>query len=545
MGRHGSHYGAEPGWADDWQQPTNQQPPAWGDEQHQPGYPPTYPQHAAGYPHRYPQDDYPQSGHYPQAGHPPARPQKRPRKRRKNRGVAIAAVSTLIIAGLAVGGVAVIKPSGLADLLSTGGSPSAGASMIEPDPAPVLAGISDTAPAPAPARLKALLDKTIAGAGIGPVNVSVLDAETGDTLYERDAQAATTPASTTKLLTAAAVLSARGPSYKITTTVVAGAKGGEVVLVGAGDPTLAVGPAAFYTGAGRLDDLAAQVKTALAGVAPTKVIVDSTLFPGASLGPGWDGDIPTGGYGARISALMVDGARLSPKRKSDIHAGYERTTQPDTFAGTAFAKLLGLPASAVVKGKAADGAPVLGSVTSPTVGTMVEVMLSESDNVIAEAMARQVALAKGRPASFAEAGRATTEVLAALGVNPAQVSLVDGSGLSRSDKISPAAQTYLLALAAGTKHPELRSLFAGLPVGAWSGTLSDRFADRSTSGGAGVIRAKTGTLSGVNAISGIAVTKDGRLLAFAILADQVPVDSDTARVKLDLIANTIAACGCR
>ncbi|MBB5871235.1 D-alanyl-D-alanine carboxypeptidase/D-alanyl-D-alanine-endopeptidase (penicillin-binding protein 4) [Allocatelliglobosispora scoriae] len=444
-----------------------------------------------------------------------------------------------------IGGFALVRPEQLSELLHITGTPSADATTPAPTAEPVLAGMDENAPQPTAAKLKALLDKSVTTAGIGPVNISVVDALTGTTLYDRGGQETTTPASTTKLLTAAAVLSVRGADHRITTSAVAGPKGGEVVLVGAGDPTLGVGPTTFYQGAARLDELAKQVKAALAGVAPTKVIIDPTIFPGSTLGPGWDEDIATGGYGARISGLMVDGARTSPKRNRDIHASYDRSAQPDLAAGQAFAKLLGLPISAVTKGKAAEGAAVLGSVTSPTVGSMVEVMLAESDNVVAEAMARQVAIAKGKPATFENGGIATAEVLAGLGADPAQIKLVDGSGLSRRDAISPAVQTYLLALAAGPKHPELRGLFAGLPVGAWSGTLNDRFKAKSVAGGGGLVRAKTGTLSAVNAISGIVVTKDGRLLAFAILADQVPVDNDIARDQLDVIANTIAACGCR
>jgi D-alanyl-D-alanine carboxypeptidase/D-alanyl-D-alanine-endopeptidase (penicillin-binding protein 4) len=472
-------------------------------------------------------------------------PQQKPRRKKKRSGLGIALITALIVLGLAITGIAIVKPQGLSDLLRTDGTPSTGPSISDAASTPVLTAVDAQAPAPTAAKLKSMLDKTLDNAGIGPVKASVIDVATGKELYDHGADIPATPASTNKLLTATAVLEARGPDYRITTNAVAGTNGGEVVLVGAGDPTLGVGPATFYAGAGRLDLLAAQVKQALGGVAPTKVIVDSTLFPGSSLAAGWDSDAATGGYGAPIKALMVDGARTRAKHNSDPHTAYARSANPDTAAGVAFAKLLGLPSSAVTRGTAPQDAHVLGSVSSPTVASMVEMMLSESDNVIAEAMSRQVALAKGGRADFAGGAKATIDVLTELGANPGQIKLSDGSGLSRNDTISPATQTYLLALAAGDKHPELRSLFAGLPVGGWSGTLHDRFIKKESAGGAGVIRAKTGTLSGVNAISGIVVTKDGRLLAFALLADQVPVGQDLARDTLDGIANSLALCGCR
>jgi D-alanyl-D-alanine carboxypeptidase/D-alanyl-D-alanine-endopeptidase (penicillin-binding protein 4) len=276
------------------------------------------------------------------------------------------------------------------------------------------------------------------------------------------------------------------------------------------------------------------------------VIYDTSLYSGPSIAGGWDDDTPNGPYGARATALAIDGARTSPQRPKnidDIHAGQARSSQPDLAAAVAFAKALGLPATAVAAGKAASGAQQLGSVQSPRVESLVEIMLGESDNVVAEALARQVALAKGQPASFAGAGTAITQVLADLGVPTEGVVIKDGSGLSRLDRQPPATQTALLALAAGDKHPELRSFFAGLPVGGWSGTLADR--NLTTNGrpeaGAGVVRAKTGTLTGVAAIAGVVVTKSGRLLAFSILADAVPSDTDTARARLDAMTNALAA----
>src|SRR6185436_4288784 len=94
----------------------------------------------------------------------------------------------------------------------------------------------------------------------GHVTASVIDVASGDVLYDRDGAGPVVPASTAKLLTAAAVLRARGPAYRIPTRAVAGATAGEVVLVGGGDPTLAAGSPSSYPGAARLDKLAAQVK---------------------------------------------------------------------------------------------------------------------------------------------------------------------------------------------------------------------------------------------------------------------------------------------
>ena len=112
----------------------------------------------------------------------------------------------------------------------------------DPTPTPVLAAAGGVGVAPSAAKVKAALDPLVGAAALGDtVNVSVLDVTSGDVLYERNADLLTTPASTTKLLTAAAILAARGPAYRLSTTAVAGAAPGEVVLVGGGDPTLSVG----------------------------------------------------------------------------------------------------------------------------------------------------------------------------------------------------------------------------------------------------------------------------------------------------------------
>jgi D-alanyl-D-alanine carboxypeptidase/D-alanyl-D-alanine-endopeptidase (penicillin-binding protein 4) len=165
--------------------------------------------------------------------------------------------------------------------------------------------------------------------------------------------------------------------------------------------------------------------------------------------------------------------------------------------------------------------------------------------MIAEAMARQVAVARGKPASFDGGAQATREVLAELKLPVDGFGLIDGSGLSYNDHVTAQLLTGVLAQAASSQHPELRSIISGLPVAGWSGTLNKRYIANGTAQAAGVVRAKTGTLRSVNSLAGIAVDADGRLLAFSILADQTPGQApDPAEAALDRIATTVASCGC-
>ncbi|SCG78193.1 D-alanyl-D-alanine carboxypeptidase / D-alanyl-D-alanine-endopeptidase (penicillin-binding protein 4) [Micromonospora echinaurantiaca] len=494
----------------------------------------------------------PPAGAAPAAAVPPA-----PARRRRLLPFVLAAVLLLALAA----GVVVVRPGPVAQWLGDdqAGGP-ASAQPADPPPVPVLAGADANAPLPTQEGVSAALDPLVGAAALGDrVNVSVADVATGQPLFGAHEDDGTVPASVTKLVTAVTVLAARGPGHRIPTRAVAGASPGEVVIVGGGDPTLAVDKKGFYPGAARLDDLAAQVKAALGGTAPTKVTVDSSLYSGPVHEPGWDDDIPTGGYGGAITALMTDGARKDvPQAKRDHDAGdhgAERVSQPDLVAGRAFARLLGVPADAVSRGRApaagADataGAPgsELGKVESLPMVRLVDIMISDSDNIVAEALARQVALARNQPASFTGAAAAMDAVAGELGLPADELSLADGSGLSRTNRISPSLLTDLITLAGNGSRPELAAVFGGLPVAGWSGTLGERYAADGTRSGAGVVRAKTGTLTKVHAIAGLVTIADGRLLTFAVLTDAVPPDGmAAARVALDRIGATLAGCGCR
>jgi serine-type D-Ala-D-Ala carboxypeptidase/endopeptidase (penicillin-binding protein 4) len=407
--------------------------------------------------------------------------------------------------------------------------------------APLLGGVGTDAPPPTTAGLAGQLDGLLDAQGLGGrVMASIVDVLTGDELYGRGGDIPVVPASTAKLLTAAAVLQSPGPAHRIPTRAMAGANPGDVVLVGGGDPTLAAGPTSAYPGAARLDRLAKQVLTALDGTRPSRVLVDSRLYTGPTLGPGWFPQDARDGFIGNITALMTDGARRNPK---DIKPPAARYPQPDLAAGQLFAKALGLPLSAVAFGVTPPDAAQLGVVLSPPISRLVETMLSDSDNMLAEALARQVALARDRPVSFDGAALATREALADLGLPMAGYGLVDGSGLSHQNAVTARLLTAVLTRAAADDTAELRPLLSGLPVAAYSGTLSQRYRGGEVADAAGVVRAKTGTLNGVSALAGIAVDADGRLLAFAVVADDAR-NTFRAEDALDRVAAAIAACGC-
>jgi len=194
------------------------------------------------------------------------------------------------------------------------------------------------------------------------------------------------------------------------------------------------------------------------------------------------------------------------------------------------------------------GAVPVASVSSPPVGLLVERMLTESDDDLAEALAHRTAVGAHQPGTFAGAALATTEAIKGLGLDVTGLHLVDGSGLSHADRVPARLLAEVLATAASDRPGDavLSSLLTGLPVSGWTGTLSDRFTGDATASVAGLVRAKTGTLGSVSALAGTAVDADGRTLSFALLADSLPIGTTLeARAALDEAAAAIAGCGCR
>ncbi|MGV9311324.1 D-alanyl-D-alanine carboxypeptidase/D-alanyl-D-alanine endopeptidase [Streptomyces sp. NPDC003691] len=403
-----------------------------------------------------------------------------------------------------------------------------------PSAQPVLAALG-TAPRTAAARGEAAggpaaefarrLEPLLRDRGLGTrPGVSVVDLATGRELYGRDSGRAMVPASTVKIATAAAALSALGPYHRVPTTVSATPDARSLTLVGGGDATL--DRAGLRTLARRTagDLRARKVTTVSLGY-------DTSAYRGPDLHPiGVNGNI------ARVTPLMVDQGRADPRSTGAA----DRVADPAGDAARAFRDLLEKE-GVTVDGETAPRRPAAGSkplaeVLSPPLTDVVERMLTESDNDIAESLARQTAIARHEEPSFAGAGRAVRDQLAVLKVPLAGARFADGSGLDRADRVTPRLLTALLARAAEPGHPGLRPVLTGLPVGGFTGTLESRHT--GTSPGSGLIRAKTGTLTGVNALSGTVPAPDGTLLAFAFLANGTPSPT-AAQPALDRLATTL------
>jgi D-alanyl-D-alanine carboxypeptidase/D-alanyl-D-alanine-endopeptidase (penicillin-binding protein 4) len=463
-----------------------------------------------------------------------------PEPRGKRVAVVVAVLLCAVVAGIGVGfGVTALGTTGLVDRVAATAPP--------PPPVvvhPALRPAADDGPAPSPTGVGALLDPLVAAGGLGTLSGQVLDPATGTVLWQQDPTTALMPGSTAKLLTASAALLTLDHQKRLRTTVLAGADPGTVVLVGGGDPTLsAAGPGTTtgYPGAARLDDLVAQVRTH----GPVRrVLIDVSRYVGDAFAPGWFPADIAGGYIAPIEPIMLDGGREDPSQEVS-----PRSAKPATAAAAELARRLGADPDTVTVGYAPPGAAVLGAVSSPPVQDLVATALTESDNVLAEALAREVARATGAQPSFSGASQAVLSVLRGHGFDVSGAAMVDGSGLSVDDAVPATLLTELLGAAAAPDRSNadqqrtvaLRPLLVGLPVAGGSGTLADRY-HGPAAGGRGWVRAKTGTLTGVNSLAGTVLDAEGRILVFALLSNGPnPV---SVRPRLDALAAGLRSCGC-
>jgi len=411
-------------------------------------------------------------------------------------------------------------------------------STVPPAPAPEVLAPLDPSAAPAPtadgvaAKIGQLARKQLRNGA-----VLVIDPASGQELFSRRADDPLIPASTTKLATAVAALNVLGPATRLPTA--AYLDGGTLYLVGGGDPTLVrtKGGNPLAGGSSSLSELAAATAAQVSG--PVDLVYDTSAFKGPTLGPGWPSSFPGAGVAAPVTALVVDGGRTSPGANA-------RVADPAKQAATVFAEFLtqeGVRVTGVSKGRLADGASEVARVESPPVADIVERTLTDSENNYAEALAHLVGgVSLGKP-SFSGGAAATMAALQEVGIDTTDVTLVDGSGLSRRDRIPASVLADILTAVVQGDDADLAPIAPGLPVAGLTGTLADRFATAATRPGRGFVHAKTGTLTGVVSLAGTVLDADGGQLVFAMISNDIP-SLARARETMDEIASQLATCGC-
>ncbi|WP_273116688.1 D-alanyl-D-alanine carboxypeptidase/D-alanyl-D-alanine endopeptidase [Actinomyces dentalis] len=460
-----------------------------------------------------------------------------------------ATIAVLTAATLVVGG----AYYGLADALDLAPGPLSAAEpsyAVQPfptpspveAPGPQITGLAADAPTPSATVLSGYAG-TLAGDSLIPgatTGVSVIDVATGTELVDHQASAPLTPASSNKVLTAWASLSALGGGHRMETRAVL--SGGTVTLVGGGDVLLAAdaGDPSAVVGHAGLGDLARAAAAELTGQGVTSVGValDDTLFTGPAWNSGWESGNEA--WVGQIQPIMVDVTAYGS-------TGYP--ADPAMEAARAFSQALsaaGITVTGeVTRAAAPAGATKLASVQSAPLADVLSVSIKASDNTMTEVEGRVLAAATGREASFTGAAQAVREQLQADGFDVTGLTLVDVCGLAKGDKVPAHLLAQIIARAAGADGGTVgRDLLTALPVGALDGTLSDRYVGTSA---AGVVRAKTGSLDQTVSLTGTVVTADGRLLAYSVIIDGFPEGGMwSARTAMDndLIV-PLSGCGCR
>ena len=474
---------------------------------------------------------------------PPAGDAPRPEGKKPRRKALILALVVLLLLVAAGGASAVPAISNRLGLPWAPNAPKGSA----PDPADAslaLHGPDTSGQGPSANGVAAKLSGPAGAPALSQLSGSVIDPASGTVLWDHASNTPLTPASTTKILTVSAALLSMEPTKRIPTKIVQGAQPGTVVIVGGGDPSLTALPVGtdspLYPGAAHVDDLVNQVKKAVGTV--TKVQLDASAFSGPNTAPGWEPSDAPSLYGAPIVPAMTDGGRGNPKVDETM-----RSANP----GTALTQLVADKLGAAPGGpaKAPEGAKVLGEVQSAPLPDLAYALLQISDNVLADSLGRQVAMATGGEASFAGAAAAVKKVLADHGFDVNGLQLFDTSGLSNQNKVPARLLAQVLAAAAGPdgkdpNTPKLRPLLAGLPVaGSPEGTLHGRYHSAETQGGRGWVRAKTGTLTGVNTLAGYVLDSDNRVLAFAFMSNGS--EKNAGQAALDVLATALRGCGCK
>ena len=403
------------------------------------------------------------------------------------------------------------------------------------------------------------------------------------TLYSRNASKYFTPASVTKLMTTAAALQTFGPNYRIRTSAYSDANG-VVRVVGRGDPSLKTE---------QLTSLAKQLRQKGVRRI-NRLIANDSYFKGEAVEPSWMWEDIQFYYGAPVNSLMLNEnaavIRLFPQRvgqplrlkwDNPVDASGWKVVNQTVTSGKGTKKYISVKRdlrgqTLYLKGQLAqnsnpditaiavfdpvqnflqhfrqslrkEGISVTGiyrettnkrgreiaAVQSPPLSELIKETNINSNNLYAEALLKALAVKKPAPNNQTTVSAALEVMksnLAAIGVDPTTYRLVDGSGLSRKDLISP--QALVQTLQGMAKSPHASAFRASLPVAGKNGTLKYRFRNEVPQG---AVQAKTGTMTGVVSLAGYVSAPNYGPVVFSIMVNQTEQPIRVVRNAIDEI----------
>ena len=359
---------------------------------------------------------------------------------------------------------------------------------------------TSTASAFDPASAATVFARMAASPALSNPSVSLIDVSTGKVVFESNANSPRKPASLMKLLSASATLRYLDPSKTFATSLALGPTLESVVIDGEYDPWISMNS----------KEAIKMRRTSFYALASKSLSVIAQRS------------------GEPVKKLQVYYNDLYSKDVANFKAYYKKRGVIATIVSVSDSKAKSLATEQIFYS------------TSPTVKEIMNWFLEWSDNIVSERMARLASRAAGN--QFNEQGVAKTfdKVLRELGIDPSKIIIKDASGLSKQNKLTANILSQLLFKI--HSDPLFSQLIDGLPVSGKTGTLSKRYIE-SAPQAVGLVKAKTGTLSGTVSLAGYVQSGD-REYAFTIIADNIKrtnYASEQARKTLDIYLGKIAA----
>lgn len=349
---------------------------------------------------------------------------------------------------------------------------------------------------------------------LGNFSAVIRDVTNGTVVYEAQPEAQLLPASSTKMLTAAAALLELGPGAQVATHI--SKLDSQTLVIHAGGDV--------WLDTAALADLAAQVSEATDISEITTIRIVNEAWSAPEFLSGWDTIDISEGYIAPMQPAMLNGARIG-----GTTGDLPRSTNPmqDVAYGLADALEITDPVVEVIaEYTQPDEVPpqYIASWYSAALSERIDEMMLTSDNVMAEAI--------GRELDGADPVGKTLEVLASYGLNNQDISVADNSGLSLDNRIN--AQYFADLMDLVVSEESLHNIVLGLPVAGGTGTLEDRYATAAAKGWA---RAKTGTLTGVVSLVGVVPSVNGHMYSFALISNEADILG--ARAQMDAMVSEL------
>ena len=342
-----------------------------------------------------------------------------------------------------------------------------------------------------PILKSAATSKTLANAGM-----VLLDPTNGEVIFENSSKSLRKPASLLKLLSATSLLNYLSPEHRFTTEILTGVEPNTLMIAGSLDPWMTP-----------YNSMAAK----MGRVSLPKIVKAALKKLDAN-------------NGGPITTLNIEYASIYQTDLDFIKAQLKARNIKVTSM-----KVTNAEAHLYAKDSIAR-------FESPPLQNIIDWMLLWSDNTLGDRMAMYAAMKAGFGYSKTGIEKVFIKTLDDLGIDSKGLNAVDGSGLSKENRVS--ANTFAQLLLKTYKSDKYRTIYGGLPIGGINGTMQSRFV-KSAPKAIGLVRAKTGTLNGTVSMAGYVQGGDHEYV-FVAIADQIPKGTTAAKAARTALDKALA-----